>query len=481
MSIKALPTTGDTNWGTSLNNYLTQLTDNANGGGINTFTAFSQRPTNLTADDKGKTYLYTQTGNLHQWDGTTWKVLNESVINVKDYGAVGDGVADDYQAIQNLLDSTPSGSPLYNGNQYFISIYFPKGRYATSKQLLLKNRAAVQLFGDGKWVSVITGLYPFNTSLGKSIFKIQGGDSHSITKLQFNGKELGASGLEIHTDFNTDIIDCAAFSHHQNGGTDPLGGIHITQGKHIRIKDCNLHNGLGYGILFMNKQGGDSVLDDLVIDSCHFDEQPCGIYFASFCTGPVLIKNCMFSSMGNIGNGEKYYGYCIASDVIIWDLTISNCNFKNADIGIRFVTRDEMRNLQIKDNTFINMSKFSICQTGGTVWKSGTISGNTFILGKLATTISNQAIPAINTQPENSTYSCAVYMMASWIPALNITNNIFQDEDNLARYQVVIQPNDIKNDPNTSIINNNIFLGNQALGIYFGSNRILGKSPNPNT
>jgi hypothetical protein len=71
MPTKQLPQRGQTNWDTTLNNYLTQLTDNNNGGGINTFTAFSQRPTNLTADDKGKTYLYTQTGNLHQWDGTT--------------------------------------------------------------------------------------------------------------------------------------------------------------------------------------------------------------------------------------------------------------------------------------------------------------------------------------------------------------------------------------------------------------------------
>ena len=65
-----LPTLGQANWGETLNNFLTQSLDNTNGGGINKFDTFSLRPTTLGADDKGKTYLYTQTGNFHQWTGT---------------------------------------------------------------------------------------------------------------------------------------------------------------------------------------------------------------------------------------------------------------------------------------------------------------------------------------------------------------------------------------------------------------------------
>jgi Pectate lyase superfamily protein len=145
---KQIPTIGDPNWGTPLNAHLSQL-QNPTTGGINSFEQFSGRPTNLTADDVGKTYLYTQTGNIHQWTGSVWKVLNESVINVKDYGAVGDGVVDDTTAVQALIDkcSPTQNKPLFfsegtflfnivfdigvNSNHYYIPDFVGNGRYST--------------------------------------------------------------------------------------------------------------------------------------------------------------------------------------------------------------------------------------------------------------------------------------------------------------------------------------------------------------
>jgi hypothetical protein len=128
MTLKSIPIIGDSNWGTPLNAHLAQL-QNPTNGGINSFEQFSQRPTYLTADDIGKTYIYTQTGNLHQWTGTTWKVLNESVINVKDYGAVGDGVTDDTAAIKASINAS-----LANNR---IEIILNNGLYALTDSITI--------------------------------------------------------------------------------------------------------------------------------------------------------------------------------------------------------------------------------------------------------------------------------------------------------------------------------------------------------
>jgi Pectate lyase superfamily protein len=129
---KSIPTSGTLNWSIPLNDHISQLQDPTNGA-INSFSQFSGRPTNLTANDIGKTYLYTQTGNIHQWTGTTWKVLNESVVNVKDYGAVGDGVVDDTVAVQFCIDLIRTG-------QRSSKIVIPNGKYFILNTLNLTNK-----------------------------------------------------------------------------------------------------------------------------------------------------------------------------------------------------------------------------------------------------------------------------------------------------------------------------------------------------
>jgi Pectate lyase superfamily protein len=145
---KSIPQLGDSNWGTPLNAHISQLQNPANGA-INSFEQFSGRPINLTLDDAGKTYLYTQTGNIHQWTGNSWKVLNESVINVKDYGAVGDGVVDDTAVVQLLLDSTT-----IDKNK---SLFFPEGKYLLN--VVLKYYVP-NMVGQGNHSTILSSFTP---------------------------------------------------------------------------------------------------------------------------------------------------------------------------------------------------------------------------------------------------------------------------------------------------------------------------------
>lgn len=60
-------------------------------------------------------------------------------LNVKDYGAVGDGIADDTVAIQTCLNAVPEGGR---------AVYFPAGRYKVTATLRVE-KDGTTLYGDG--------------------------------------------------------------------------------------------------------------------------------------------------------------------------------------------------------------------------------------------------------------------------------------------------------------------------------------------
>jgi hypothetical protein len=166
---KSIPQLGDSNWGTPLNAHISQLQNPANGA-INSFEQFSQRPTNLTLDDKGKTYLYTQTGNIHQWNGNSWKVLNESVINVKDYGAVGDGVVDDTAAIRLAITNAKSTIVLSSFTSAISkSLYIPQGVFIVSGTLEV---TALHVFGHKtSWIKATEAEFDVFASVSDTKFE----------------------------------------------------------------------------------------------------------------------------------------------------------------------------------------------------------------------------------------------------------------------------------------------------------------------
>jgi hypothetical protein len=211
MPLKSLPQLGDSNWGTPLNAHISQL-QNPSNGAINSFEQFSGRPTNLTPDDAGKTYLYTQTGNIHQWNGTAWKVLNESVINVKDYGAVGDGVADDYQAFVKCLNLLGNNLPGGDGTKIGGQLFVPKGRYRITQTIVIGNIAGLVIAGESCGIS-------------------------------FNSKEYSLASVLIN-DTNQDLIRV----NRVGGGILPA---------HLNIRDLSIEqknntNNIGINVLLSN-------------------------------------------------------------------------------------------------------------------------------------------------------------------------------------------------------------------------------------
>lgn len=77
--------------------------------------------------------------------------------DVRDYGAVGDGAADDATAIQAAMDAAVA-----NGGG---TVYLPAGSYGIGSQLQHKGTVPIKLVGDGNRKSLIVALAAFDTLL----------------------------------------------------------------------------------------------------------------------------------------------------------------------------------------------------------------------------------------------------------------------------------------------------------------------------
>lgn len=74
------------------------------------------------------------------WNGASWDVFLFE-LNVKAFGAVGDGIADDTAAVQTAIDAVP---------QVGGRVYFPAGIYRVTQSLVINvGNRPVLLFGDG--------------------------------------------------------------------------------------------------------------------------------------------------------------------------------------------------------------------------------------------------------------------------------------------------------------------------------------------
>lgn len=153
----------------------------------------------------------------------------ELIINVKDFGAKGDGTTDDTSAIQAAINSAKNKYS-YEAEKTGAVVYFPIGVYPISTTLELGSNSGVSLLGDGKTKSNI--VKKSGSTLTKLI-NVNGNNYRGELKgLRLAGKigQLVDRGINIEGSGNQIYIEDCWFNNLEYG-------VYANP-----VADCNIKN-----------------------------------------------------------------------------------------------------------------------------------------------------------------------------------------------------------------------------------------------
>ena len=226
---------------------------------------------------------------------TVLEKLRDSV-SVKDFGAAGDGVADDTAEIQAALDAVPAVGGC---------VYFPAGTYVVSAPLIVDSNTV--LVGDGMYVSKLSATTAFTAS--QSMVYANAESNITIEQLGFLGNTNGTLGA----------------------GT----GIHLKNGTRNQVRDCYVENTTQAGIRYEEQNNG--IIDGCTLASCgrtgYADNHGIMLYSAS--GSAIQTYSCKVTSNTVTNSFRK--GITTFSDLLLYDLLISGNTVTGSGLGNIYV------------------------------------------------------------------------------------------------------------------------------------------------
>lgn len=231
--------------------------------------------------------------------GASSRSVNEKLsehISVKDFGAVGDGVADDYPAFQRAINYVANMSVgLSSGGR----LHVPVGDYALSHSLVMPAGKPMELHGQG------SGTKLFRLTGTGNIIECYSGSN--IADLFFRGPVSASSNGILCSGANTARIENCTF---QNQTT----GIALTCSYAVEIISCVFEVCYTYGIV--------------ATTSAH----------------NTMIERCNFFTCGVLNNGQAI-NFTVASD----NLGINDNDFEYCNVNVQL---NACNSVQITGNYF---------------------------------------------------------------------------------------------------------------------------------
>lgn len=258
------------------------------------------------------------TGTVTDTRGMLARWYNAGVVNVKDFGAVGDGVHDDTEALRQALGSYgvfdysgPSVPP--SNNKTGRIVYFPPGNYKITDTLYVRKGTLVK-GADCQSTRILTSANKPMISLGKGLVNgvvtnDSGGLNPIVDGLCF-AMTSSTAAISVDGVAGFGIRNCWFFADiciNINGSTDGF------------ISHCVADNDCAHFIV-MNSNGDEyNSGHSIIISDCNvFKSRYSGIWINGY--SDVLIQNCVF----NYGKKSAIYSTTGKN----YRISINNCHFK---------------------------------------------------------------------------------------------------------------------------------------------------------
>lgn len=300
----------------------------------------------------------------------TYSMISGAPINVLDYGAIGDGIADDGPAFQDAVDaigSTTSGFLIVPPGTYYIATSV---NLASNVKIIGSGKGLTTLKGaprttpNGNTVSsnILTGTSVTNVVLRDMTFD---GGIYGPTYLNGNGPALALVDFETSTNITVENCDLKGFIYSDNGALDPatsnykLGALFAYGSNYITVKNVEYVSPT-YGNLLMFIEcthvmvdGAKSTFTNTGVNI--INETPLNIW-GDNCKY-VTIQNCEFANMQGSAINLAGEGSFIIKNNRIYDgvggvaggIDLSNESWVS-------VTPPEMYNVIIDGNTFTDVA-----------------------------------------------------------------------------------------------------------------------------
>ncbi|MEG0844247.1 MAG: glycosyl hydrolase family 28-related protein [Romboutsia sp.] len=298
-------------------------------------------------------------------------------INIKDLGAIGDGVKDDYNVIQNAVNKAYTEQKV---------VYIPSGTYFISKTILLKNR--VQIVGDGPYLSKIKMKNTLDIGI-KCKLDSDVTQGISIRDIQVEGsqssKSIKQTAIYLENYHYLSDVENVRISNVNKG-------IYITNSWYAQIKDISLMGIDEYGIEIYQKSMRQQV-NALPLINIQQDGGNTAIYAhaADGVNGRGLyISNSTFENtnktavilehIGNVSIKDCYFenNYLDTTDRLRWD-TPTDIKIVNDKWAAQFSANnitigqqgkfpsDETCNIYIGEETVASLSNIDVSYYGGAI------------------------------------------------------------------------------------------------------------------